>query len=82
MCVSGNSSQYTGLIHAAIPEHTVATGGSIGACGGGDALPTRPVQVQQDVGFKVWLASFYVCPRGGCMHMLFVLLGSLFLSLG
>ncbi len=48
----------------------------------GDALPTRPVQVQQDVGFKVWLASFYVCPRGGCMHMLFVLLGSLFLSLG
>ncbi len=50
MWVSGNSSQYTGLIHAAIPEHTVATGGSIGACGGGDALPTRPVQVQQDVG--------------------------------
>lgn len=56
MCVSGNSSQYTGLIHAAIPEHTVATGGSIGACGGGDALPTRPVQVQQDVGLRVWLA--------------------------
>lgn len=25
---------------------------------------------------------FYVCPWGGCMHMLFVLLGSLFLSLG
>ena len=43
---SGNSSQYTGLVHAAVPEHTVAAGGSIGACGGGDALPTRPVQVQ------------------------------------
>lgn len=50
MCVSGNSPQYAGLVYAAVPEHTVVTGGSIGACGGGDALPTRPVQVQQDVG--------------------------------
>lgn len=48
-CVPGNSPQYAGLVHAAVPEHAVATGGSIGACGGGDALPTRPVQVQ-DVG--------------------------------
>lgn len=46
-CVfSGNPSQYAGLVHAAIPKHTVAVGGSFGACGGGDALPTRPVQVQ------------------------------------
>lgn len=42
----GNPSQYTGLVHAAFPEHTVVAGGSFGACGGGDALPTRPVQVQ------------------------------------
>lgn len=42
----GNPTQYTGLVHAAVPKHTVAAGGSIGACGGGDALPTRPVQVQ------------------------------------
>ena len=43
---SGNPSQYTGLVHAAVPKHAVAVGGSFGACGGGDALPTRPVQVQ------------------------------------
>lgn len=42
---SGNPSQYTGLVHAAVPKHSVAAGGSFGACGGGDALPTRPVQV-------------------------------------
>lgn len=42
---SGNPSQYTGLVHAAVPKHAVAAGGSFGACGGGDALPTRPVQV-------------------------------------
>lgn len=46
-CVSaGNPSQHTGLLHAALPEHAVAVGGSVGACGGRDALPTRPVQVQ------------------------------------
>ena len=46
-CVfSGNTSQYTGLVHAAVSKHAVAAGGSFGACGGGDALPTRPVQVQ------------------------------------
>lgn len=46
-CVfSGNPSQYTGFVHAAVPKHAVAAGGSFGACGGGDALPTRPVQVQ------------------------------------
>lgn len=43
--ISGNPSQYTGLVHAAVPEHAVVAGGSFGACGGGDALPTRPVQV-------------------------------------
>jgi hypothetical protein len=48
LCVTGNPSQYTGLVHAAFSEHTVAAGGSFGACGGGDALPTRPVQVQGD----------------------------------
>lgn len=44
--ISGNPSQHAGLVHAAVPEHAVAAGGSVGACGGGDALPTRPVQVQ------------------------------------
>lgn len=43
--ILGNPSQYTGLVHAAVPEHAVVAGGSFGACGGGDALPTRPVQV-------------------------------------
>lgn len=43
---SGNPSQYAGLVHAAVPKHAVAAGGSFGTCGGGDALPTRPVQVQ------------------------------------
>lgn len=43
---SGNPSQYTGFVHATVPKHAVAAGGSFGACGGGDALPTRPVQVQ------------------------------------
>lgn len=50
LCVAGNTSQYAGFIHAAVPEHTVVAGGSVGACGGGDALPTRPVQVQQGSG--------------------------------
>lgn len=42
----GNPAQHSGLVHAAVPEHAVAAGGSFGACGGGDALPSRPVQVQ------------------------------------
>lgn len=72
MCVSGNSSQYTGLIHAAFSKHLVATGGSVGACGGGDALPIRPVQVQLDVGLRVMLAV--PCVSMGChVCMLFVL---------
>lgn len=46
MCVfPGNPSQYTGLVHAAVSKYSVAAGGSFGTCGGGDALPTRPVQV-------------------------------------
>lgn len=61
---SGNPSQYTGLVHAAVPKHTVAAGGSFGACGGGDALPTRPVQVQ---GGPVCV---YVCAHV-CVFMLF-----------
>lgn len=48
MCVTGNPSKYTGLVHAAFPEHAVAVGGSVGARGGGDALPTRSVQVQHN----------------------------------
>jgi len=47
MCVClGNTSQYTWLVYAAVPKHAVAAGGSFGARGGGDALPSRPVQVQ------------------------------------
>lgn len=42
----GNPSKYAGLIYATVPKHIVAVGGSFGACGGGDALPSRPVQVQ------------------------------------
>lgn len=41
----GNPSQHAGLLHAALPEYIVASGGPFGACGGSDALPTRPVQV-------------------------------------
>lgn len=59
---SGNPSQYAGLIHATVPKHTVAAGGSFGARGGGDALPTRPVQVQ---GAPVHLC---VCVRV-CAHV-------------
>lgn len=47
VCVfTGNPSQHSGLVHAAVPEHTVAVSRSVGPCGGSDALPTRPVQVQ------------------------------------
>ena len=42
----GNPAQYAGLVYAAVPKHAVAAGGSFSACGGGDALPSRPVQVQ------------------------------------
>lgn len=43
---AGNTTQYTGLVHAALSEHSVVTGGSIGPCCGGDALPIRPFQVK------------------------------------
>lgn len=33
----------------------MAAGGSIGACGGGDALPTRPVQVHIGVGVTCYV---------------------------
>lgn len=58
--ISGNPSQYTGLVHAAVPEHAVVAGGSFGACGGGDALPTRPVQVH---GWSVFV-RVCVCSYG------------------
>lgn len=46
VCVcTGNPSQHSGLIHAAVPEHAVAVGRSVGPRGGSDALPIRPVQV-------------------------------------
>lgn len=50
----------------------MATGGSVGTCGGGDALPTRPVQVQQDIRLRVLLAVPCV-PTGCCVCVLFVL---------
>lgn len=33
----------------------MAAGGSVGACGGGDALPTRPVQVHIGVGVTCYV---------------------------
>lgn len=44
---AGNTSQYAGLVHAALSEHSVVTGGSFGPCCGGDALPIRPFQVTE-----------------------------------
>lgn len=44
---AGNTSQYTGLVHATLSEHSVVTGGSFGPCCGGDALPFRPFQVKE-----------------------------------
>lgn len=58
LCVAGNTSKYAGLVHAALSEHTVAVGGSVGACGGGDALPTRPVQVQGEDYVCGWMCTY------------------------
>lgn len=67
-CVfSGNPSQYTGFVHAAVPKHAVAAGGSFGACGGGDALPTRPVQVQGRPVFVCVCPCMCVCV---CLYVL------------
>jgi len=61
MCVllvcSGNPSQHSGLIHAAVPEHTVAVSRSVGPCGGSDALPIRPVQVNNTAGGGVMFSE-------------------------
>lgn len=59
----GNSSKYAGLIYAAVPEYAVAAGGSFGACGGGDALPSRPVQVQEG------RVCPYVCLYTQCVYV-------------
>lgn len=45
----------------------MAAGGSVGACGGGDALPTRPVQVHIGVGvtcYVVHVTRLFMC--SGC----------------
>lgn len=42
---AGNPPEHAGLVHAAVPEHTVAAGGAVGARGGRDAVPAGPLQV-------------------------------------
>ena len=42
---AGDPSEHTGLIHAALSEHTVAAGGAVSSCGGRDAVPAGPLQV-------------------------------------
>jgi len=60
-CFAGNTTQYTGLVHAAFSEHSVVTGGSIGPCCGGDALPIRPFQVKKDL-LHAWHLKGIVYP--------------------
>lgn len=43
--VLGNPPQHPGLVHAALPEYTVAAGGAVCACGGSDAVPSGSIQV-------------------------------------
>lgn len=42
---TGDTPEHTGLVHAALPEHTVAASGAVGARGGRDAVPAGPLQV-------------------------------------
>uniref|UniRef100_A0A2K5UT02 Glutamate receptor ionotropic, NMDA 1 n=1 Tax=Macaca fascicularis TaxID=9541 RepID=A0A2K5UT02_MACFA len=42
---AGNPPEHARLVHAAVPEHTVAAGGAVGARGGRDAVPAGPLQV-------------------------------------
>lgn len=42
---AGNPPQHPGLVHAALPKHTLAAGGALCARGGSDVVPLRPIQV-------------------------------------
>lgn len=57
--VLGNPPQHSGLIHAALPEHTLAAGGAVCARGGGDVVPLRPIQVS-----VLWATQGWVTKGG------------------
>lgn len=60
---AGNTSQYAGLVHAALSEHSMVTGGSFGPCCGGDALPIRPFQVKEALRLLQYIAGHAVLMR-------------------
>lgn len=42
---AGDPPEHAGLVHAALPEHSVAAGGAVGTRGGRDVVPAGPLQV-------------------------------------